>query len=90
MCLFDCIQSGAHTHTGKHTVTHTNRHTHFAHLTSALRAVIDGPLILVLVDDAIVQTDANVDADTVHQQLVLIRLEDRQQEAGNRKQTDIS
>ena len=88
VCLFECIQRCAHTHTLAD--THTQTRTHFAHLTSALRAVIDGPFILVLVDDAIVQTDATVDADAVHQQLVLIRLEDRKQEIGNRKQTDIS
>lgn len=43
-------------------------------LTSALGAVIDGPLISVLVNDPVVDADAGVNADAVFNQLVLIRL----------------
>lgn len=45
-----------------------------SHLTSALGAVIDGPLISVLVHNAVVDADAAVNANAVLNQLVLIRL----------------
>lgn len=45
-----------------------------SHLTSALGAVIHGPLVSVLVHNAIVDADPTVNADTVLYQLVLIRL----------------
>lgn len=45
-----------------------------SHLTSALGAVVDGPLVSVLVHDAVVEADAAVNADAGLNQLVLIRL----------------
>lgn len=45
-----------------------------SHLTSALGAVIDGPLILVLVHNAVVDADTAVNTNAVLNQLVLIRL----------------
>lgn len=44
------------------------------HLTSALGAVVHGPLVSVLADDAVVDTDATVDANAGFNQLVFIRL----------------
>lgn len=46
-----------------------------AHLTSALCAVVDGPLVSVLAHNAIVDADAAVYTDAVFNQLVLICLE---------------
>jgi len=45
-----------------------------AHLTSTFSAVVDGPLISVLAYNTIVDADATVNADTIFNQLVLIRL----------------
>lgn len=47
------------------------------HLTSALGAVVHGPLVPVLVHDAVVDADAAVDADAVLNQLVLVGLGER-------------
>ena len=61
----------------KHFRDHTHTHTHTdwrSHLTSALGAVVDGPLVSVLVHDAVVDADAAVNADAVLNQLVLVRL----------------
>lgn len=44
------------------------------HLTSALCAVVHGPLISVLVNDPVVDTDTAVNVDAAFDQLVLIRL----------------
>lgn len=44
------------------------------HLTGALGAVVDRPLVLVLAHDSVVDADAAVDADAVFNQLVLVRL----------------
>lgn len=44
------------------------------HLTRALGAVVNGPLVFVLAHDPVVDADAAVDADAVFNQLVLIRL----------------
>lgn len=45
-----------------------------SHLTSALGAVIDGPLGSVLVHNAVVDADATVNANAVLDQFVLVRL----------------
>lgn len=58
-----------------------------SHLTSALGAVINGPLISVLVHNAVVDADAAVNANAVLNQLVLIRLGGRCRRS--RQNTDI-
>lgn len=45
-----------------------------SHLASTLGAVVDSPLVFVLVHNAVVDADAAANADAVHDQLVLVRL----------------
>lgn len=58
-----------------------------SHLTSALGAVVNGPLVFVLVHDAVVDADTAVNAKTGLNQLVLIRLRGRGRR--NRQNRDI-
>lgn len=55
-----------------------------SHLTSALGAVVNGPLVFVLVHDAVVDADATVNAKTGLNQLVLIRLRGGRRNRQNR------
>lgn len=66
MCVCVCARVWCNPLTGVCTYLRDRR----SHLTSALGAVIDGPLVFVLVYDAVVEADA----DAVLNQLVLIRL----------------
>lgn len=49
-----------------------------SHLTSALGAVIHGPLVSVLANDAIVDTDTTVNSNVGFNKLVFIRLRKRE------------